>query len=236
MDPQARQAGHDGQWLTVRDAAELVGVSPATLRRWSDSGMVETYTTPGGHRRFSRASVMALLPQEHPRPSLEQMGESNQRLIRIYQRQVRRVVRQSPRIAALDEDERGMFREPGLQIAASLLLYLDAATPEAREAALAEAEMACSEYGRLARSAGLSVTETVALFLRFRMVFLHEMASTARRRALDAVEATELLEMATGAFDRLVHALLAAYEEPRGPIRRSRAATPRPTSEVRGAP
>ena len=50
------------QWLTVRDACELVGVSPATLRRWSDNGEITTFTTPGGHRRFARSAILGLLP------------------------------------------------------------------------------------------------------------------------------------------------------------------------------
>ena len=39
-------------WLTLREASEKIGVSPATLRAWADEGRVQTYRTPGGHRRF----------------------------------------------------------------------------------------------------------------------------------------------------------------------------------------
>jgi len=58
----ATQAPPHEEWLTVRDACELLGVSPATLRRWSDNGEIRAFTTPGGHRRFSRAAVLDLLP------------------------------------------------------------------------------------------------------------------------------------------------------------------------------
>jgi glutamyl-tRNA reductase len=50
------------EWLTLHDACSLVGVSPATLRRWSDKGDVSTFTTPGGHRRFARSAILGLLP------------------------------------------------------------------------------------------------------------------------------------------------------------------------------
>lgn len=39
-------------WLALREASEKMGVSPATLRVWADDGRVESYRTPGGHRRF----------------------------------------------------------------------------------------------------------------------------------------------------------------------------------------
>ena len=51
------------EWLTIRAASALVGVSVATLRRWCDAGLVRVFTTPGGHRRFSRAAVLELVAQ-----------------------------------------------------------------------------------------------------------------------------------------------------------------------------
>lgn len=51
------------QWLTSQDACALLGVSPATLRRWSVAGLVPTFTTPGGHRRFARSAIVAMLPR-----------------------------------------------------------------------------------------------------------------------------------------------------------------------------
>jgi glutamyl-tRNA reductase len=49
------------EWLTLHEACSLVGVSPATLRRWSDNGDISSFTTPGGHRRFAKSALMDLL-------------------------------------------------------------------------------------------------------------------------------------------------------------------------------
>ena len=38
--------------LRVRQAADLLGVSPATVRRWADSGRIVSRRTQGGERRF----------------------------------------------------------------------------------------------------------------------------------------------------------------------------------------
>ncbi len=50
------------EWLTLHEACSLIGVSPATLRRWSNNGDISTFTTPGGHRRYARSAILALLP------------------------------------------------------------------------------------------------------------------------------------------------------------------------------
>ena len=49
------QAGHDRQLVfTSSQAARYLGVSLATIRRWTDAGHIACYRTPGGQRRFSK--------------------------------------------------------------------------------------------------------------------------------------------------------------------------------------
>jgi excisionase family DNA binding protein len=40
------------QYLTPNEAAELLMVSPITVRQWAQKGELKALTTPGGHRRF----------------------------------------------------------------------------------------------------------------------------------------------------------------------------------------
>ncbi|HEY7268727.1 MAG TPA: helix-turn-helix domain-containing protein [Dehalococcoidia bacterium] len=47
----------EGYWLTVSAAAKFVGVSEPTLRKWTDSGRIGAFRTPGGHRRYLRAEL-----------------------------------------------------------------------------------------------------------------------------------------------------------------------------------
>jgi excisionase family DNA binding protein len=43
--------------LGVADAATYVGVSSASLRKWSDQGLLRVYRTPGGQRRYAVADL-----------------------------------------------------------------------------------------------------------------------------------------------------------------------------------
>jgi excisionase family DNA binding protein len=52
--------------LSIGEAAEALGVSVETLRRWSDSGQIRAERTPGGHRRFRVSDVQQALEQERP--------------------------------------------------------------------------------------------------------------------------------------------------------------------------
>ena len=44
------------EWLSLSDAAKLLGVHPSTVRLWSDKGVLPTHRTSGGHRRYRRPS------------------------------------------------------------------------------------------------------------------------------------------------------------------------------------
>ena len=67
--PMATRAStKDPGWVSLTEACRLLGVSPSTVRRWADTGMVRTFVTPGGHRRFSRAGLESLLPRPAHRP------------------------------------------------------------------------------------------------------------------------------------------------------------------------
>jgi putative resolvase len=42
----------EGDILTTRQVADVVGVSTNIVRRWAEAGMVPSFRTLGGHRRF----------------------------------------------------------------------------------------------------------------------------------------------------------------------------------------
>jgi excisionase family DNA binding protein len=58
IPPGAADLRDDRQLVfTSSQAAEYLGVSLATIRRWTDAGHISCYRTPGGQRRFSRAQL-----------------------------------------------------------------------------------------------------------------------------------------------------------------------------------
>src|SRR5687768_4609486 len=167
----------------------MLGVSPGTLRRWSDAGRLRVFTTPGGHRRFARAALERLMPADRVRrPSLRSAGLTPDRLARTYHRAARSVLPELPWVLELSAEQRLLFRERGHVLAAQLLAYLDATRPETAEHHFEEATTTAGEYGRVAAGLGLSLSQAVEGFLRFRAPFHGELAAVARRRGFDTSE------------------------------------------------
>ncbi|RMI09395.1 helix-turn-helix domain-containing protein [Cellulomonas triticagri] len=55
----------DAEWLTKGEAAAVLRVSLRTLDRYSTNGSLRPSRTPGGHPRYRRRDIEALL---EPRP------------------------------------------------------------------------------------------------------------------------------------------------------------------------
>ena len=49
------------RYLRTAQVAELLQVSPKTVSRWAQEGMLPYFRTLGGHRRYPDAEIRALL-------------------------------------------------------------------------------------------------------------------------------------------------------------------------------
>ena len=61
-------AGQPQLTLTVSQVAARLAVSVGTVRRWADSGALESFRTPGGQRRFDAARVEEFLRSLEQKP------------------------------------------------------------------------------------------------------------------------------------------------------------------------
>ncbi|MFL5757047.1 MAG: hypothetical protein ACJ77N_12205, partial [Chloroflexota bacterium] len=205
-------------------------MSQATLRRWSDDGRIDVFITPGGHRRYRRGVLEKLVPGDPAaRPSLARSGMTPTRLVRAYRHEARAAADKPTWLTELDDRQRGWFRERGRRVAELLVRHLDAGDAHARDEALDEATDEASEYGSIAAGLGMSLSEAVEGFLRFRRPFLDELSLVARRRGFDTRATTESIDRAERAMDRLLIATMAAHRAaptPRAAHRRPPVSSP----------
>jgi excisionase family DNA binding protein len=226
------------EWLGLGEASRLLGVSPGTLRRWSDAGRVDAFTTPGGHRRYRRTSLERMLPADRPARGVAVRSiVTPSRLGRVYRTEARTASRQLPWLATMDEERRHWFRDQGRRLVEELLAHLDAPDAEASRHHLAEATAIASSYGRTASAMGAGLSDALEAFLRFRHPFLDELAAVLHRRGVDGAHADVVERAADRAMDALLIAAMAAHSVQRvagvGPAatRRTRRVGPDPRLE-----
>lgn len=166
------------EWLSPREACRLLQVSEVALRQWADAGHLRVYRTPGGHRRFLRADLLALTrppaaipPPAAPAPTPEK--SENAALRRIRRRLSQGEVAAQPWYQSLADSGRDRMRLFGRRLL-SLLLQ----EPPPRKASgrwqetLAEARLLGREYGAEMAERGVAMPDAVAAFIFFRSLAL----------------------------------------------------------------
>jgi molybdopterin-binding protein len=66
--------------LTVRAAADQLGVAYSTLKRWVHTGRVRTTRTEGGHHRVSSAEIERLLARQQPDEKRRKTADADESL------------------------------------------------------------------------------------------------------------------------------------------------------------
>ena len=188
-------------------------MGPDTLRRWADSGKVQSYQTPGGHRRFLRSSLEAMInaPRRH-RYGVERLPDSTQTMAGELHRRIQRTgYSGQPWQARLSVEERDEFRRWGQRTFQLVIEYVGASKKAERQILLEEAEKMGGLYGGEASRAGLSLAETVEAFLFFRSPVVDAIASHLRKRAADVSDVTAALHEANAAIDQVLLSVVTSH-------------------------
>jgi excisionase family DNA binding protein len=207
----------DDPWLALGAAARLVGVGPDTLRRWADSGKVQAYQTPGGHRRFLRSSLEEMInAPRRSRYGVERLPDSRRMMAgELHRRMQRTGYGSQPWQARLTAEQRDDFRRWGQRTFALVIEYIAASKRSERQLLLEEAEKVGGLYGAEASAAGMSLAETVEAFLFFRTPVLDAITGHLRRRSADVADVTTAFHEANAAVDQVLVALVASHRGPR---------------------
>lgn len=191
------------QWLGLSEAAELLGVHPSTVRAWADQGKLPVQRTPGGHRRFPRAEIEAMLSGGR------RSGGSEAQI--VMENVIGRARLEMPRLqdqawyTGLTESQRTAYRQESRRLLGQLGTLIG-------EPASAQAEHIGHEYARISLEAGMSLEEAVAAFLFFRSFLLESIFNLSEVQA--AHTWGSLYKQAAQFTDRVLLALIEGYQRP----------------------
>lgn len=196
------------EWLSLSDAARLLGVHPSTVRLWSDKGVLPTHRTSGGHRRYRREEVLLWAktarevraePESIMHTAMKnvrvQIGESNLESEGWYQK--------------LDENARIQYRESAHSLSRGLMTYLAAENGDDFEA-----HAIGYEYASRARRYGLSEVDATRALLFFRNALIESVMKVYREANIMSGKAWEdMLHKMHTFTDQILISLLETYHK-----------------------
>ncbi len=163
----ARPIPDSEPFLTLKEAAERLGVHPATLRRWADQGDVQVRLTPGGHRRFPLSEIERL-----GRPKAESSGVGSApesmatRAITVTRTGIH-AQHDERWMTGMDEKEREEKRLLGRRLVGLMMQYLSREDGDGDEL-LSEAQAIGRLYARTSIQKGLELAEALRATMFFR--------------------------------------------------------------------
>lgn len=175
------QTGED--WLTLREAADVLGVHPATVRLWADRNELPSRRTNGGHRRFRRTDIEARLHNEQegrPDPAAQLLVQSLLGRIRI--QFTDGTLDTLPWYQHFNSAARDAYRRLGRRMLELLLSALHGKTE--RSELQREAVQLGREYGTITCQSHVPVADAVRAFLYFRTMVDESVLQLAEVRAV----------------------------------------------------
>jgi len=155
------------EWLSLREAAAMLGMHPATVRLWADRNELPSRRTSGGHRRFRRSDIETRLRQDaepKPNPAAQLLVQSV--LGRVRFAFTDGTLDTLPWYQHFNEDARMAYRQLGRRMLDLLLRAINDTTD--KEELRSEAIQLGTEYGSITRKSHVPVADAVRAFLYFR--------------------------------------------------------------------
>ena len=206
----ARRA-EGSEWVSLRHAAEILGVHPATVRNWADSGKLPFRRTAGKHRRFnvrdlsqySRAQV-DLEPVELQVIMQNALGQTRMQV-------TSERLEAAPWYAAMSDESRQHMRLQGRQVLEAMRRFVAAGAPDE---GLAAAITLGKDYAARLTADGLTLPQAIRGFYFFSDFVLDSILTWSElRQPSSSSEWSTLLRQVNSFMHAIQLSIVEYYEE-----------------------
>ncbi len=205
-------------FVSVSKASEILGVSEATLRHWTDQGRLKAFVTPGGHRRYSEHELrrftrthQASQPPAKVADHLEQTAIDHRRTAREY---VDSALPQGP----LPQEDREILARCGRELLDLVIRYVN--QPSRRDETICFVRQVGDEHGRILASLGFPLVDCVEAFIKHRNLLVEAATQYAMKGRTTSDRAVATVPLVTRVVDEALVSLVAAHQKtasrPRG--------------------
>jgi excisionase family DNA binding protein len=196
------------EWLSLSDAAQMLGVHPSTVRLWSDKGVLPVHKTQGGHRRYRRSEISLWAET-----SLGSREIEPERMMQEVIRNVRMQISEGSLEAEswyqkLDAEARAQYRMGARSLFHGLMKFV---TANAEEVGM-EAYAIGYEYASRARRYNLSYVDAARAFLFFRKTLIESVVQVCGEAHMSPVQASQMYSKMHTFTDAILISLLQTFE------------------------
>jgi excisionase family DNA binding protein len=203
-----KKESKDRPLASIGEASRILGVNEATLRQWTDEGLIKAYVTPGGHRRYAREQ-------------LDEFMHSHQKMLGIKDLVARlkdtaqplREIGATTLVGAhkrLDPAQQQYLAILGRKILDAIICYVSG--PAKREESLAQVRAAGADFGTILAEAGVPLTDSIQTFTAHRAPIIESVATMMRQREVVTEGILAAIPLIDDVMDQALIELVEAYQ------------------------
>ena len=199
------------EWVSLRHAADILGVHPATVRNWADSGKLPFRRTAGNHRRFNINELSSYARADSDLEPLELQIIMQNALGQTRMQVGSEQLESAPWYAAMGDDSKQHLREQGRRVLEALREFVAAGAPDE---GLANAINLGKDYARQLIGDGLTLPQAIRGFYYFSDFVLNSILNWSElRQPNSSSEWSTLLRQVNTFINAMQLSIVEYYEE-----------------------
>jgi excisionase family DNA binding protein len=202
--------------ISISEASQLLGVSEAALRQWTDEGKIKAFITPGGHRRYSKVELKKFMGS-HPRMlGIKDLVVEIEETTRQHREIARSSLKNTAWYGRLNEEAQGHLADLGRRLLDLIIKYIT--EPSHRVETIQLIRDIGHDHGETLAKLELPLTDSVEAFLLHRNPIMNAATHLMRKREAFTGRVVEAIPLVAHVMDEALVALVAAHQQLRNGI------------------
>lgn len=196
--------------VSISGASNILGVSEAALRQWTDDGKLKAFITPGGHRRFSRVELKKFMASRQKVHGIKDLVSELEGAVGLLRETGRLYLDSTSWYNQIDQEHQKHLAGLGRRLLDLIIRYI--AEPSKREESSKLARDAGAGLGETLAELGLPLTDAVEAFLLHRNPIMNAATHLVRKREAFDKRVGEAIPLVDHLMDEALLALVAAHQ------------------------
>lgn len=196
--------------VTIGEASQILGVSKAALRQWTDEGKLKAFVTPGGHRRYSRVEVKKFMDSSRKALGIKDLAVELEDTVQLHREIARTHLNATSWYNRLNQESQELLGDLGRSLLDLIIIYIS--EPSKREETIKLAGDVGHNHGETLAKLGLPLTDSVEAFTRHREPIMNAATHLMKKRGALNTRVMEAIPLVDHVMDKALVSLVAAHQ------------------------
>jgi excisionase family DNA binding protein len=197
--------------VNISEASQILGVSEAALRQWTDEGKIKAFITPGGHRRYMKSELKKLMSSHQKILGIKDLATKLEDTVQIHRQVDMTFLSTTSWYNRLSKESQRQLATFGRQMLQLIIRYI--AEPPKRDEVEKLACDAGSRFGETLATLDLPLTDAVQAFILHRDPVLNVVTQLMKKREASLERISAAIPLVNHIMDKILVSLMTAHQQ-----------------------